>query len=164
MVRVDYVLNSWREVRADTAQAVEDFPPSAAPFQPIPDVAGFEEIARHILDASHAITGILLAGSEDLSRDFRTELGRHLHPLPKDAPASELAAALRRAAEERCAELARQTPEWWAGIVTRWDGRQLTRLELVQMVKEHELTHRSQLFLFLRMKGIVPCTTRRRAK
>jgi hypothetical protein len=29
-------------------------------------------------------------------------------------------------------------------------------------VKEHELTHRQQLFLCLRLKGLTPPTTRRR--
>ena len=34
---------------------------------------------------------------------------------------------------------------------------------MVQTMKEHELTHRAQLFMYLRLKGIVPSTTRRRA-
>jgi uncharacterized damage-inducible protein DinB len=38
----------------------------------------------------------------------------------------------------------------------------MTVLEMLQFVKEHELTHRAQMFLYLRMKGIVPATTRRR--
>jgi len=38
----------------------------------------------------------------------------------------------------------------------------VTRLEMLQWVKEHELTHRQQLFTYLRVKGIVPVTTRRR--
>jgi uncharacterized damage-inducible protein DinB len=33
---------------------------------------------------------------------------------------------------------------------------------MLQFVKEHELTHRAQLFMYLRLKGIVPATTRRR--
>ena len=48
------------------------------------------------------------------------------------------------------------------GIITRVDGARVTRLEMLQFVKEHELTHRAQLFLYMRMKGIVPATTRRR--
>lgn len=47
-------------------------------------------------------------------------------------------------------------------MITSFDGLRVTRLETVQMAKEHELTHRAQLFLYLRMKGIVPATTRRR--
>ncbi|MGH9719832.1 MAG: DinB family protein [Bryobacteraceae bacterium] len=38
----------------------------------------------------------------------------------------------------------------------------MTRLEMLQFVKEHELTHRQQLFMYLRLKGIIPVTTRRR--
>jgi hypothetical protein len=33
---------------------------------------------------------------------------------------------------------------------------------MLQMIKEHELTHRATMFLYLRLKGIVPATTRRR--
>jgi uncharacterized damage-inducible protein DinB len=47
-------------------------------------------------------------------------------------------------------------------MVTRFDGQRVTRLEMIQTIKEHELTHRAQLFLYLRLKGIVPATTRRR--
>ena len=76
--------------------------------------------------------------------------------------AAELAAALRQSLDKRLAELAAQPPEFFAHIITRFDGQRVTRLEMVQMVKEHELTHRAQLFLYLRLKGIVPATTRRR--
>jgi uncharacterized damage-inducible protein DinB len=47
-------------------------------------------------------------------------------------------------------------------MIVRFDGQQVTRLEMVQTIKEHELTHRSQLFMYLRLKGIIPATTRRR--
>ncbi len=33
---------------------------------------------------------------------------------------------------------------------------------MLQFIKEHELTHRSQMFVYMRLKGIVPATTRRR--
>jgi len=33
---------------------------------------------------------------------------------------------------------------------------------MLQFAKEHELTHRAQLFMMLRLKGMVPPTTRRR--
>ena len=59
-------------------------------------------------------------------------------------------------------QLAARPAEFFEGIITRFDGQQVTRLEMVQTIKEHELTHRAQLFMYLRMKGIVPATTRRR--
>jgi uncharacterized damage-inducible protein DinB len=159
MVRLDALLESWRSVRQDTAQAVEDMPEAELDFRPVPEVMTFREIARHILIASYAITGMLLDGVEKLDRQ---EMIKRFPPVPADAGAALLAAELRARMEERLPALAAQTPEFYAGIVTRMDGQQVTRLEMIQTAKEHELTHRAQLFLYLRLKGIVPVTTRRR--
>jgi uncharacterized damage-inducible protein DinB len=102
---------------------------------------------------------MLLDGVEKLDRQ---EMIKRFPPVPADAGAALLAAELRARMEERLPALAAQTPEFYAGIVTRMDGQQVTRLEMIQTAKEHELTHRAQLFLYLRLKGIVPVTTRRR--
>lgn len=163
MVRPDTVLNSWKTVRSDTAQAVEDFPLGEFAFKPTPDVAAFGEIARHILDAGHALTGMLLDGVENMKTpQFREMITQYRSTLPENADGTALAAELRREIETRTAELAARDAAFWSHIITRFDGQQVTRLEMLQFVKEHELTHRQQLFMYLRLKGIVPATTRRR--
>ena len=163
MVRVEHVLDSWKTIRQDTAAAVEEFPAGDLDYRPTPELMTFREIARHILDASHALTGMLLAGDENFTApDFRERLKRHMSGLDKGAGAPELAAALRESLEERTAQLAAQPAEFFSRIVTRFDGQQVTRLEMVETIKEHELTHRAQLFMYLRLKGMVPATTRRR--
>jgi uncharacterized damage-inducible protein DinB len=141
---------------------VEDFPADELDFRPAPELGTFREYARHILDSGDVLIGMLLAGEENYAGDFRGRMKPHLRALPSDAGAPELANALRESVAQRTAQLAAQTPEFFAKIITRFDGEQVTRLEMVQSVKEHELTHRSQLFLYLRLKGIVPATTRRR--
>ena len=163
MVRAEFVLESWKTIRQDTIAAVQDFPPGELDYRPVPELMTFGEIARHILDAGHALTGLLLAGDADLTGpDFRRRMAAHSTGLAAGADAQELAAALARSLEERSAALAALGPEYLAEIITRFDGQRVTRLEMLQMVKEHELTHRAQLFLYLRLKGIVPATTRRR--
>jgi uncharacterized damage-inducible protein DinB len=162
MVRLDALLESWKAVRQDTAQAVEDFPPGELDYKPVSDTMTFREIANHILLAGHGLTGILLEGEEQLTGpQFRERLMKY-SVLPPEADGAELARALRATVEQRVEQLAAQSPEFYAGIITRVDGARVTRLEMLQFVKEHELTHRAQLFLYLRMKGIVPATTRRR--
>ena len=154
MIRVEQVFDSWRTIRQDTAAAVEDFPAGELDYRPTPEVSTFREIARHVLDSS-----------EDFTGDFRKRMERmkpYLRALPADANATELANALRESVAQRTAELAAQSPEFFAHLITRMDGQQVTRLEMVQTIKEHELTHRAQLFMYLRLKGIVPATTRRR--
>ena len=163
MIRVEQVLDSWRTIRQDTAAAVEDFPAGELDYRPTPELGTFREYARHILDASDVLIGLLLAGVEDFTGgDVRERMKPYLRALPADAGAVELANALRESVAQRTAELAAQSPEFFAHLITRMDGHQVTRLEMVQTVKEHELTHRAQLFMYLRLKGIVPATTRRR--
>jgi len=163
MVRVDTVLETWRTIRKDSAQAVLDWPDPSMTFQATPDLMTFGQIARHILDSSHALTALLLAGVTDFQTpDFRANLEKHLTGVAETGPPGEMADALTRVLDARIEELRAQPAEWWATQVTKWDGQVLTRLEYIQFCKEHELTHRSQLFLYLRLKGTVPPTTRRR--
>ena len=163
MVRPQHVIDSWKAVRLDAAAAVEDFPEGEMDFRPAPDVMTFREAARHILDAGDGLSGLLLAGVDNFATpEFRPKMKEHMRALPADAGGAALASAMREAVEERGAAFAAQTPEFFAQMITRFDGQRVTRLEMLQMIKEHELTHRAHLFLCLRMKGIVPATTRRR--
>ena len=163
MVRVEHVLETWKAIRADAAAAVEEFPAGEFDFRPAPDVMTFGEIARHILIAGDGLAGLLLAGEDNFTApDFREKLRERAVRIAADATPADLAAALRESVERRAAELAAQPAEFFDHLMTRVDGMRVTRLEMLQFVKEHELTHRAQLFLCLRMKGIVPATTRRR--
>lgn len=163
MVRLETVLDSWKTIRQDTAQAVEDFPAAEMDFKPVGEMMSFGEIARHILVASYGITGMLLDGVENLATpQFRENMQKYAAELPAAQDPASLAAALRESLAQRTAQLAAQPAEFFDHVITRFDGQRVTRLEMVQMSKEHELTHRAQLFVYLRLKGIVPATTRRR--
>ena len=163
MVRLENVLASWKTVRQDTAQAVEDCPAGELDFKPTPDLDSFRQIALNVLNAGNGLSGLLLDGEENLSGpEFREKMKKHFSAIPAEADAAALAAELRAAVEPKIDALAKQTPEWYAQMVTRVDGQKVTRLEMLQFVKEHELTHRAQLFMYLRLQGVVPVTTRRR--
>jgi uncharacterized damage-inducible protein DinB len=163
MIRTEHVLDSWRSIREDTVAAVEEFPADQFDFRATPEMQTFGEIARHIWQSSEGMTGMLLAGENDFTvPDFRQRLARHIGELAPDAGPAALAAALRDSLDRRLLELAAKPADFLAREITRFDGTKLTRLEMVQFIKEHELTHRAQLFLCLRLKGIVPSTTRRR--
>jgi uncharacterized damage-inducible protein DinB len=163
MVRKETVIDSWKSVRQDTAQAVDDFPAAELDFKATPDLMSFGELGRHILDAGHALTGMLLDGLDNLATpQFREMIGKYKPQLPEQLDGATLASELRKSMETRAAELAAKGEDFYSGLITRFDGQRVTRLEMLQFVKEHELTHRSQMFVYLRLKGIVPATTKRR--
>jgi uncharacterized damage-inducible protein DinB len=138
-------------------------PPTSLDYKPCAELMSFGETARHILDAGHGLTGMLLDGADNLATpQFREAIGKHVAQLPKTEDAGALARELRSDIERRSAELAAKPAEFYAGEITRMDGERVTRLEMLQLIKEHELTHRQQLFMYLRLNGVVPPTTRRR--
>ncbi len=164
MVRAEHIIDSWKNVRQDTIAAVEEFPAGEFGFSPAADLQSFGQIGRHILVSTHGLTGMLLAGDTDFA-DLairRARLATHTAHIPETLEPAELVRRLRESVDERAPQLAAQTPEFWAAMIKRVDGVMVTRLEMLQFVKEHELTHRQQLFTYLRMKGVVPATTRRR--
>jgi len=163
MVRVQKTLEMWKAIRQDAAQAVEDMPADALDFRAAEGLMSFREIARHILHAGNALSGLMLDGVTNLAvPELREMMKRYSTGLPAEASQADLAAALRAAVDQRIAELAARDDAFFAEEITRFDGLRLTRLEMIQTIKEHELTHRSQLFMYLRLKGVVPPTTRRR--
>ena len=163
MIRLDALLNSWKTVREDTALAVEEFPAAELDFKPVADVDSFRQIALHILNAGSGLAGLLLAGEENLSGpEFREKIRKYFSTLPPDCDSAALAAELRSTLAAPLEGLSAKSPDWYAQIITRVDGQKVTRMEMLQFVKEHELTHRAQLYMLMRIKGLVPATTRRR--
>lgn len=137
-------------------------PAAQSAFQPTPDLMKYRDLAVHILNASHGITMMLLGGETDFAAPgFRERLRDHFLDV-STLDTSALAAQLDAVLEADAVKLAAAGPEFYAHMMTRFDGAAVTRLEMLQFVKEHELTHRSQMFMYLRLQGVVPPTTRRR--
>jgi len=158
MVRVNAVLDSWKAAHQDTALAVEEFPSDDFDCQPVSDVMSFHEMASHILEAGHGLTGLLLAGAcNSTAPAFWAQLEKHFAEHPHSS-SSDFAPAL--PSEARCGQLVARMPAFFSGIIARFDGRQVTALEMLQTIKE-QLTHRAGMFMCLRFKGPVPATTRR---
>jgi len=163
MVRLEQTLASWKTIREDTAQAVEDFSAQDLDFKPADGMMSFGELARHILEAGHLMTGMLLDEVKSMAGpDFREMVKKYVSQVPPTEGTGALARELRSSVEKRSAELSEKNADFFEAELTRPDGQRVTRLEMLQMVKEHELTHRAQLFVYLRLKGMVPPTTRRR--
>ncbi len=83
MVRLESVLDSWKSIREDTANAVDDFSAHDLDYKPSADLMSFGDIARHILQSSHALTGMLLDGVDNLATpQFREMINKYVAELP----------------------------------------------------------------------------------
>src|SRR5207237_7764765 len=86
MVRLEAILSSWKTIRQDTAQAVEDCPAGELDFKPTPELDSFRQIAMHCLNAGNGLTGLLLEGEESLTGpEFREKMKKHFSGLTAEA-------------------------------------------------------------------------------
>src|SRR5262245_60084025 len=123
MVRLEALLDSWKSIRRDTAQAWLDMPAEGAAFQPTPELMPYRDLAVHILNASHAMTMMLLAGESDFSAPgFRDRMRSHFLDA-SNLDSSGLASQLESVLEDDASRVrARGDETFFAEIMTRFDG------------------------------------------
>jgi len=96
MVRLEQTLASWKTIREDTAQAVEDFSAQDLDFKPADGMMSFGELARHILEAGHLMTGMLLDEVKSMAGpDFREMVKKYVSQVPPTEGTGALARELR---------------------------------------------------------------------
>ena len=143
--------------------ALREFPADALDEELIPGFMTFRMLHRHILESSHALTGLLLDGAQEFNKpETRAKFGNYLPVIPADASTEDLIEALQTKLEERATRIASQGNAFWEREVTHFSGTKMTAFDMFLMIQKHEAEHRAQAALLSRIKGIVPATTRRR--
>ena len=154
---------SFRTVRGNTIKTVEEIPDDQFSFVAAPGLRSVAQIVAHIsnvtkyhLDAHRDKKLSSIAGY-----DFPGFLGKLAAEEAKLTTKAHLLAALKANGEEYASWLESLSDAFLAERVENYD-RQGTksRLELMLSPKEHEMHHRAQLFLILRMLGQTPHLTR----
>src|SRR5579864_5681819 len=95
MVRLESIFDSWKGIREDTANAVEDFAAHDLDYSPASDLMSFGEIARHLLQASHTATGMLLEGVDRTMPEANELITKYIAQLPPREGAGAWARELR---------------------------------------------------------------------
>lgn len=154
-----------RTVRKNTIQVAEEIPEEQYDFSPAPGVRSVRQLLAHITQAP-----VLWY---DVHRDRRatTLQGFDWTAFAANAAAFEnaprtkadLLALLRETGEQYATWVESLTPDFLNETFTDGGGQNpRTRFETLLGVKEHEMHHRAQLMLILRMLGGVPHLTRER--
>ena len=155
MNEVNKFVGSWEKVRQNlvaTAQDMAEEHYDAAPFE---GMMTFRRQVGHVLHVAEVLSDGLEKGQFDPAK-FSVD---NYSTQSKD----ELLNALEVNFRAQRTGLASRPDSFWNEPRKSFDGSDKTAGELLQMMKEHEIAHCNQLYLYLRSKGIVPPTTRKRA-
>jgi uncharacterized damage-inducible protein DinB len=155
---------SFRTVRGNTIKAAEDIGEQHYSFRATPETRSIAETLVHIAhipDFSYEFHG-KQKGTTLEGFDFMGFMGPRAADEKKAHSKAEIIKMLRESGDQFAA--------WLEGLSDDFLGQPVTmphppppaktRFEMLLSVKEHEMHHRSQLFLLERMVGVVPHLTR----
>lgn len=158
---LEETLEAWQDVRQGLTAEVRNIPASRFDFRPAPQSRSVGDLVRHILEVAMMMTGELTRADTNFHRaPWPKLLGLYAKPAwratTKPALLRLLAAQLRDGERRfrRAGELS------LLQLITRFDGKQGTRLAWWHHGIAHEEYHRGQLAVYARLMGIEPALTR----
>lgn len=141
----------WEQVTAYVTQAAEEMPEADYAFRPTPEVRSFGQLIGHLAGAQYMFCAAALgepARAEDDIEKTRTTKAALLESL--------------RASTEYCTR-AYQQSDREAFRTTSLFGQDRTRLMALAMNAMHNNEHYGNLVTYMRMKGMVPPSSRPRS-
>lgn len=159
---LDETLEAWSDVRGGLIDEIENIPEEQFDFRPTPEVRSVVEMVQHILEVALMMTGELTRPDTDFRRAPWPELlDLYASQVRQATGKAELLALLgsSMAAAEKKFRAAGELEMFQ--FITRFDGRQGTKLAWLHHGIAQEMYHRGQLVTYARLMGIEPALTRR---
>jgi uncharacterized damage-inducible protein DinB len=154
MSALDRFVEGWEKLRQNTIATAQDMPEEHYDSAPFEGMWSFRKQLAHILNVGDVFFDGLSRGAFDPAKFKLDNYGTRA----KD----EIVAALKNNLAAQKQQLQQFAQGFWDEQRQSFDGSQRTGGELLQMLKEHEIGHCNQLYLYLRAKSILPPPTRKR--
>lgn len=153
-------LEAWRFAREGVRDELKNIPAERLDFRPTPQSRTVRELVQHILEVSMMATGELTRPDTNMQRAPWLKL---LRMYAMEAYRSKSKAQLLRLLDSQLKAAEKKFRD--AGelatlqFMTRFDGKQGTKLEWLHHNIGHEEYHRGQLALYARLLGLEPALT-----
>ena len=159
---LDETLGAWRDVRSGLIAELETVPAGQMGFQPTPDVRSVRELVQHILEVACMTAGELGRPDTDFKRAPWPELlVMYADHVARAKTRTALVALLTDQLTDAERSLRRLGALGFQQFITNFDGSQWTKMQWLHHAIAHEMYHRGQLTLYIRLLGRVPALTRR---
>jgi uncharacterized damage-inducible protein DinB len=158
---VDGLVGSWQEVRSGLIDEVESIPADKFTFQATPDTRSVAALLQHVVETQKMLMGeVCRADTNLLRQSFAEQIKVYAPEVAGISDKDGLLSLLRSSMEETGAKLLAAGDDL-GNEVKRFDGKPVAKYDLVSFVIAHEMYHRGQLTVYLRLLGIEPVLTKR---
>ena len=159
---LDEALEAWEDVRKGVIEEAGTVPDDRWDFRPGPQSRSVSELVHHILESGLMAVGELTRPDGDFTRQpYADHLREHAGGLSPSGSPARMRALLLETLETGVARLGAAGELHMLQFIRRFDGLNGTRLAWFNHHIAHEMYHRGQLALYVRLMGEVPALTRR---
>jgi uncharacterized damage-inducible protein DinB len=141
---IERLVKQWDRIHNQTVKVMKAAPSEKLDWKPAETIRSLGSLLRHIVSAEHFLITTALTGqgqppTEDL----------------KGYDVAGLVDAFNRQHQRLVEQVASLSPEQSKETI-QFFGRELPRMTLLWGITEHEIHHRGQLFVYLRLLGVEP--------
>jgi uncharacterized damage-inducible protein DinB len=159
MSKVEAVCEQWQDVRNGLIKEVELIPAEQMGFKPAPESRTAIELLHHIIEIQRVLAGEMCRDNTNFQRGFPALIADFSGSTKEATTKEAVLALLPSSLEESTAMIVSFGDENFEQGMTRFDGKQCTKLEMLNFTVAHEMYHRGQLTVYERLLGIEPALT-----
>ena len=158
---LDEALEAWEYARSGVIAEAESIPADRYDFRPAPGSRSVAELLVHIVESGRMMVGELTRPDGDFTRQsYAAHLSEHAGEIAAGQPKDALLSLLREDGTEGRRRIREHGEIGMLQRIRRFDGEEGTRLAWLNHGIDHEMYHRGQLALYVRLLGGVPALTR----
>ena len=156
---IDRLVQSWSEVRTGLINEASQIPEDRFSFRATPDTRSVAELLQHIVQAQKLLVGEACRDDSNLMRQsFADHIQEYAPDVAGVSDKNGLLELLRGSMEPAEATI-RGYGDGLQQNIRRFDGKEITKFDFLNIAIAHEMYHRGQLTVFERLLGVEPALT-----
>ena len=158
---IDKLVDSWKECRNGLLQEAEQIPADQFSFRATGETRTVAELLRHVVETQKVLVGEVCRAETNLTRQsFADHIKEY---APEAASATDKAALLEllRTSMDHTEASLRSNAGKLNESMRRFDGKEMSKLDMLNFIVSHEMYHRGQVTVYERLLNIEPALTQR---
>ena len=158
---VDAIIGSWREVRAGLIDEAAQIPADKFSFKAADGMRSVAELLQHLVESQKFLVGEACRPDTNLMRKSFAENIKDYAPDVRSVNDKDAIIQMLQTAMDDCEKLLREHADEMKNTMKRFDGKEMTKLGFMSFAIAHEMYHRGQLTVYVRLLGIEPMLTQK---
>ena len=159
---LDEILEAWQYARQGLIDEVENIPAARFHFRLTPETRSVTELVQHVLEVALVMSGEFCRPDTDFHRESWSQLlERYAAHVSKARTKKQLLALLHSSFRESEKKFRSFGELMMLQLITRFDGKQGTKLAWLNHGIGHEMYHTGQLTAYERALGKIPALTQK---